>query len=354
MDDAKSILLVRLSSLGDVILALFACHALKGSFPDLKVEWVCESRIKDLLGLCGFIDRVIEFPKHEITGGVKERRFLSVIEITRKFLKDLRRENYDITIDLHGNLKSAIVSSLARSRRLIGFSKPYSKEGSHLFYREKITGPPHIHKIERFMLPMRYLGVNGSPRDFDIDVRKEDLRYIERFLGSLNISGPIIAINPFSSRKGMYKRWPLESYRALIGKIISQTPFKVIILWGSTDEEEEAQSLAKYFPHGVYTSCKTSIPELIALLSKVDLHIAGDTASSHLCSLLKKPQVVIFGPSDHRINAPVGKWTVVLRKDVGCNPCKVRDCRERKCLIAVSPEEVFERAMSILEESKRG
>lgn len=349
MGDSKKVLLVRLSSVGDVVLALPACYSLKRAFPSFKVHWVCESNVKDLLELCDFIDRVIEFPKIEILFFLREKRYGRAGELLKNFIRELRNEDYDVTVDLHGNLKSALISSFAKSRRLIGFSRPYAKEASFLLYKERVTGPPIIHKTERFLLPMKYLGVNGEIREFDIPLKRDDLDYVERFLESENIKGPLVAINPFSSRKGMYKRWPMEYYRILVEMILSQSPLNVLILWGNKDEKKEAESLLRFFSGRVYLSCETKISQLLALLRKVDIHIGGDTASSHLCALLKKPQIVIFGPSDHRVNAPIGKNTWILRKDVGCNPCKVRDCKDRKCLNSIRPKEVFERLISLLE-----
>ena len=132
----------------------------------------------------------------------------------------------------------------------------------------------------------------------------------------------------------------MKKYAQLIKKITHELKVKVVILWGPK-EFKEAQRLKEEGGREVYLACPTNIPQLFALLQRTTLYISGDTGVMHLAAFAGTPVIALFGPTDHKINAPYGSHCTVIRKDVPCSPCKNRDCMERKCLDDISVDEVF-------------
>jgi lipopolysaccharide heptosyltransferase I len=342
MAQPDSILVIRLSSLGDVLMSVPAVRALRQRFPGAHISWLAEGSVTGILAHQDFIDEVIFFPRAALTRHLKSGHFATEAYILRDFLRDLRKREYDCILDLHGIAKSVALMRLARGKRRIGFGKTFAKDMSHLFYGEKVEGTEkRIHKVERNMLAARYLGCGDPPGDAPLHVHDSARAYIDDFLGSHGITPPVIAVNPFASRDSTFKRWPLERYADLIGMIRRERMGSVIIIWGP-GEREEAQRLAAMVGDGARLACQTDIAQLYALLSRSAVYIGGDTGTTHLASAAGVPVLCLFGPPDFLVNRPYSKNSVVIRKDVPCSPCKRKDCRTRECLMTISSDEVFE------------
>ncbi|MCX7857838.1 MAG: glycosyltransferase family 9 protein [Deltaproteobacteria bacterium] len=343
MQNPENILVLRLSSLGDIIMTLPAVYSLKNYFPSSKIAWVCEGSACELLSCMRFVDEVIKFPRDKIREALNNGSPMEAWVTFLNFIRDLRRTEFDLVFDFHGILKSAVISCLTRKKRMVGLGKPYAKEFSHLFYRERINGSDqHIHKVQRNMMLVKYIGVKGFSENIPFMVPKTDEEYVEQFFRKEGLSGRVFVVNPFSSIRGRYKRWPLEYYRELIKMIKKEMDPRVIILWGTNEEKIEAEKLKESLNGDVILSWSMNVPKLLAFLSKVDLYIGGDSGITHLASLVKTPVVAIFGPSDHKVNSPWGTTKKIVRRDIECSPCKKRDCKERRCLTEIYPEQVFE------------
>jgi ADP-heptose:LPS heptosyltransferase len=323
-------------------MSIPAVIAIRNTYGDARIIWLVEGSVSRFLSYQGFIDGVIEFPRNSIVRAVKKSDLIGAMKEINVFLKRLRQADYDVIADFHGIIKSAIFSKIARGARRIGFGKIYAKEKSHLFYGETVTaGDNRIHKVERNMLIARHLGAGKEIPAAKLVVPSEMERYIDSFFLEAGISGPVFAVNPFSSSGSAYKRWSIRHYGALIKKIISEIGAHVLILWGP-GEKEEAEYLRQISGDGALLSCPTDVPQLFALMKKVDMYIGGDTGVMHLAVFADRPVVAIFGPTDVSINAPYGQNNIIVRKDLQCSPCKNKKCRDRKCVEGITVDEVFE------------
>lgn len=341
MQAERKILIVRLSSLGDVLMTIPAVFSIKNTFPDSNISWLVEGSVSDFLSHQREINRVIKFPRGELVLSLRRGRIGDTLRIIIDFLKNLRSIEYDLILDFHGIIKSVILSRLSRRKKIIGFGKKYAKEGSNLFYDVAIEGEDkRLHKIERNMLLTRYLGVISDIPEIELIVPQVYHEYIENFLSAQGIPGDIFAVNPFSSPGSGYKRWDLDKYSRLINLIGEELKVKSLILWGP-GELKEAQNLKAKSGENAFLACPTNISQLFALLQKTKLYISGDTGVMHLAAFAKTPVVGIFGPTDHRINSPYGPHCMIIRKEMPCSPCKNKECPERKCLEDISVDEVF-------------
>ena len=352
MSSPDSILVVRLSSFGDVLLTIPAVKALREHYPRARLTWLVEGSVGELLSHQGFIDEVIRFPRGSIQGSMKRGNLSRATQEMGVFLKKLRSGKYDLIIDFHGIIKSALFSRLVRGKRMIGFGKTVAKEKRHLFYNENVENEDkRLHKVERNMLIPRYLGIESVIPEVQLEAPSDAASYIDQFIARERIASPVFAINPFSSKGSRFKRWDIERYGELIRRITSNGFGKAIILWGP-GEKQEAKRLREFAGEGTFLSCPTDVPQLLALLRRVDMYIGGDTGMMHLAALAGIPVLAIFGPTDHKINGPYGTIHRIIRKELPCSPCKNKDCRERRCLRDISVDEVIEAVLEIHKKTK--
>jgi lipopolysaccharide heptosyltransferase I len=341
MSNPDSILAIRLSSFGDVLMTIPAVKALREQYPHARLTWLVEGSVGDLLSCQGFIDEVIRFPRGSIQGSIKSGNLSRAAKETGIFLKKLRDGEYDLIIDFHGIIKSALFLRLVRGKRTIGFGKTVAKEKSHLFYGECVENDnKRLHKVERNMLIPRHLGTGNAVPEVKLEVPADAELYIDQFFTREGVAAPVFAINPFSSKGSRFKRWDIERYGELIRCIARNGLGKAIVLWGP-GEKGEAKHLREIAGEGAFLSCPTDVPQLFALLSRVDMYIGGDTGMMHLAALAGTPVLAIFGPTDHKINGPYGAIHRIIRKDLSCSPCKNKDCQERRCLSEITVDEVF-------------
>lgn len=329
-------------------MSMPAVKALKEQYPAMRISWLVEGSVGELLAHQPFIDRVIRFPRSAATGALRRGNIGLARREMGRFLKALREDRHDAIVDFHGIIKSVLFGLYARGRR-IGFGKMYAKEKSHLFYHEKVEGrEKRLHKVERNMLLPRHIGLAGDIPRLALVAPPDAIAYVSRFLEGQEIKPPLFALNPFSSKGSAFKRWDIARYRELIRRIRVNDLARIVILWGP-GEEEEAGALKEAAGEGVFLACPTNVPQLLALLQKTDMYIGGDTGVMHLAAFAGTPVVAIFGPTDVLVNGPYSAKSTVIRKDLPCSPCKNKDCRERSCLDSISVDDVYN-AVSAMKE----
>jgi heptosyltransferase-1 len=344
MPHLHEILVVRLTSLGDVLMSLPAVKALKEGSPDVSVSWLVEGSVAELLSHQNFVDHVIRFPRDLIVRSLKGGSSLQALSHLGAFLGKLRARKYDALVDFHGILKSALLDRVVRVKKRIGFGRTFAKEGSWLAYDERINGADKsLHKVERNMLLVRHLGINEAIPQVDLVAPPGAQAYVDDLLTEHGIRPPIIALFPFCSKGSAFKRWDLANYAELLKRMRESIAATVLILWGP-GEEEEAKRLRDMAGTGVVLPANLGVAQLCALLKRADMYVGGDTGIMHLAAFSGVPVLAIFGPTDPRVNAPFGPMHKIVRQELPCSPCRDKDCKERTCLASITPEAVFEEA----------
>jgi heptosyltransferase-1 len=316
-------LVIRLSSIGDIVHALPAVAALGESFPQAEVHWAVEPRYAGLLAGNPYVHRLIEIDTLGWRGSLASAATLE--DIARTVL-DVRRADYTAAIDFQGLLKSAMIAWLSRSRERLGLAERWLKEPlAGAFYTERAPVRFGAHAIEENMalvemLARLLLPAGSSPpgwleglRDsslwkFPLPRTPEDDSCVEQRLGALGVR-EFIVISPGGGWNA--KRWAPENYSSLIRCLDAELPCH-FLLTGSPDEEpairlilERAESSrAAYFP--------ATLVELIALVRRASLFLGGDTGPLHLAAALRTAIVAIYGPTDPARNGPWNKDDFVL------------------------------------------
>jgi lipopolysaccharide heptosyltransferase I len=305
-DSPQRFLIVRLSSIGDIVHALPAVAALGEAFPRAEIHWAVESRYALLLEGNPYLRRVV---KLDTLGW---RRRLTTGATLREIgggLRALRESRYEAAIDFQGLWKSAAVAWLSRARERIGFAKPWLREpGAAVLYTQRISpgGPKHV--IEMNLALVEQLGAHAQRWQFPLPRTAADDTYVETQLAALHVKDFII-INPGGGWRS--KCWPPESYAELIERLEAVLP-EQILLTGSAGEQKLIAAILQRAGSRRACYLPTTLVQLIALARRARLFIGGDTGPLHLAAAVGTPIVGIFGPTDPARNGPFAADDIAL------------------------------------------
>lgn len=287
------ILLVKTSSLGDIIQTFPTLVYLRSLFPDAEIDWVVEQRCAELLFACPLLNRVLP---------IESKKWGPFTPEYKKWRETLREKKYDVAFDLQGNCKSGAIMAHVRSHDKVGFGKKTVAEWPNLLFTSKRFNPPPGKNIrEDYLALIRYhfQGKNQVDQLLPFDFRLTPLE--EQTLAQL-FAEPVqpTLVSPFSA-------WPNKclSQETLCSvlKKLNRGPYWFI--WGSPKEREKAIQLGGHFQNSRVLE-KLSLPLLQHVMAKAQLLIAMDSLPLHLCATTLTPTISFFGPSSALKYAPQG------------------------------------------------
>ena len=294
-------LVIRLSSIGDIIHTLPAVAALGEAFPGARIDWTIEPRYAPLLQGNPFVRRVLAFD----TLGWR-RRLASAItleEVVRSLL-ELHELPFDAAIDFQGLLKSALIARLSRARQRVGFSEYGLREPlAAAFYTERVPIREGVHVVEESLALVERLGAERPSREhwrFPLPRRAEDDQFIEQQLTKLEVQEFMI-INPGGG--WMAKRWAPENYAELIQRLERELPWKILVT-GSPEEEPLIEGIITRAKSSQARLFRSTLTQFITLARRAKLFVGGDTGPQHLAAAVGTPIVAIYGPTDPARNGP--------------------------------------------------
>lgn len=302
-------LVIRLSSIGDIVHALPAVAALGETFPDAKIHWAIETRHASLLDGNPYVHRVVRL---DTLGWRKNLLSARTIEEFARGIWALREVEFEAAIDFQGLYKSALTAWLSRSGERVGFAEHWLRElSAGVFYTQRVAPRGSKHVIEMYLALVKRLGarlVGSADWQFPLPRTEADERDVEQRLAALEAK-EFIVINPGGGWRT--KCWAPDNYAELIRRLEPELPWK-FLLTGSPEEEELIQDIlhrtalrrASYFP--------STIVQFIALLRRAKLFVGGDTGPLHLAAALGTPIVAIYGPTDPVRNGPFSPADITL------------------------------------------
>lgn len=323
------ILIVRLTSLGDIIHAVPVAAALRERFPDARLDWVVDERHRDLLDLVPVVDRRVVLPT----------RSLSAWRAVAATVRDLRERQYDVAIDLQGLLKSAVIARASGARRVIGFPSAHLRERTaRPFYTETHDPAGATHVIAKNLALVAPLGVATQAYRFPIDAPASRVpAEVRRRLGLAN-DGPFALVNPGAAWPN--KRWPPERFGAVAKLLRDRHGLASAVLWGP-GEESLAREVAQASGGAAQVAPETSIADLVALGRAATLMVSGDTGPLHIAAAVGTPIVGIYGPTDPARNGPWASADVTVSRCDACCCHHRRRCRAPSwCIGEIAVEEV--------------
>jgi heptosyltransferase-1 len=305
MSQMFRILVVRLGSMGDVIHALPAVASLKHSFPHSRLSWVIKPRWAPLLEGNPFVDEVIPF-----------QRSAREILATRRHL---RRERFELAVDLQGLIQSALVAASARADKIVGLARSQARESFAAMFYSTAVRTAAVHRVDRYLELVGAAGASSLLRTFPLPPGKPE--------GTLP-DGPFVLACPLAGWGA--KQWPLEHYTELAGRL--NIP---LVVNGPPDA---AEILGRIGGAQIHLS---GLGGLIDATRRAQAIVGVDSGPVHLAAALGKPGVAIYGPTDPASHGPYGGTLHVLRSSSAVTSYK-RRAADPGSMRAVSPAEVIE------------
>ncbi|MBN2242850.1 MAG: glycosyltransferase family 9 protein [Acidobacteria bacterium] len=344
MTDPLKILIIRLSSLGDILHALPAFAGLRKAFPDAKIDWLAGRPAGFLVSAVSGIDAVHIFDK---TAALPLPFRHSSRFRPWKLIQRLRAERYDFCMDFQGLLKTAFLGFMSGAGVRIGFPKSLVREPpAHRFYHRMPAKPAEaVHVLELNRLLAGCVGREITAEPFDFITNEEDTRYVGSLLEKEGLEN-FVVINPGGGWPS--KIWKPERYGRLADRIRRQLNLPVVVTTGP-GEEPLYERLAAHCPGKPPVHFQIRFLQLIPLLKRARLLIGGDTGPLHLACACGTPVVGIYGPSCPVRNGPWGKDDEAVYRTLPCSRCYKRTCPADNACMDISVEEIFAAATRRLE-----
>jgi len=357
----ERVLILKVSSMGDVVHASPVAAALKRAYPHLRIGWVAEDRHGGVLVGSPRIDRLHIIPHAQLRRGLTSGAMWHTL---RQMTREIRAERYQVALDLQGLLKSAMWGVLGGVPLRFGGHR--MRELTPLLLRRiPLQDRPDRHVVQQYLDALRWLGVPCEfpdlyrtpddahlpepPVEFPLGVAPEAEASVEKKLQALGAGPlPLITLNPSAGRE--WKRWALERFAELSDRLETELGLSTVFLGGRGDLPlaERLQSLKRRPLRSLIG--QTSLEELKAVIRRSAVHVCGDTGSAHLASAFSVPCVSLYGPTLPDRTGPYGQHHRALLKRDLCQRCPAQRCVYKECLQWITVDEVFASVQRVLQE----
>jgi heptosyltransferase-1 len=344
------ILILKPSSLGDVIQALPVLRLIKRHLPASEIFWWIDSHLAPLLEGDPDLAGVVRFERKRWAAPQHWPEMLQSI-------RWMREQQFDWVIDLQCLARSGAFAWLANGRLLVGLDEV--REGARGFYDVAVRRASfHTHAVDWYLAVLPRLGVPANKNFQWLPERPAIAAEVKRkWLGEL-VSTPHSALRTphwivlQPGARWLNKHWPVKNFAELVHLLAQAYPDHRFAILGGSDDQLAGKLIARAAPDRCLDLCgRTSLPEMIEWLRLCDLMITNDTGPMHAAAALGKPLVALFGPTAPRRTGPYGHLENVLRINLPCSPCLKSYCvyeKPNECLKAISPAMVFERVQKLL------
>ena len=329
---------------GDAVMTVPALRQLRRLLPVAHITLATRPWAKELFADADFLDDLLIYDR---------RGPWSVVKQTAEW----RRGNFDLAVLFPNAFEAALIPALARVPYRFGYATdgrtklltnplpvPEWRSSKHeVFYYLNIVA-----EIERTLVGAEHVIDRVPDAALHIPEAHQSEALALLRANGLRDGRAVVAICP-GSINSRAKRWPAERYAAVADSLINELDAEVLLV-GSSDELEVSLEVSRQMrTRPILMTGKTSLSQLAAILSLVDLLVTNDTGPAHIASALGRPTLVIFGPTNPLTTRPFSSVAEIVRHPPDCAPCMLRDCPiDHRCMTAISPQDIFERARLLL------
>ncbi len=336
----KRILIFNVNWLGDVLFSSATIRNIRRNYPDSYIACAIPSRCYSILKDNPYLDEVIIFDEKDRHKGMLAKL---------NFVSLLKSKKFDTVFLLHRSFSRALICRLAGISQRIGH---YTKKRAFLL-TQKIIPPKKdsLHRIDYYLDIIEKAGLRIEDRYLDFFFSPRDENHVEDFLSqnSIGKNDFVAALNPGGN--WLPKRWPAEYWAQLADKLIKEMKARVVIT-GSDSDLGLAKQIKKAMREVPLVACGIfNIKQLGAFAKRADLFVTADTGPLHIANAVGAKKIIaIFGPTTKEVTGPYPAANVViLQKNTGCLlPCYKVNCRDNRCMKAVTPEEVLAEAKKMV------
>jgi heptosyltransferase-1 len=350
------ILVVRLSSLGDILHLFPAISDLRRRYPDAVIHWLAEPAFAEAVSWHAAVDRVIT-----VSLRAHKKIWWKLPLLLSKLRRRLQAEKYDVVLDAQGLLKSAVLSRLP-GVPVYGFDADSARESiAAKLYQKTALIPDGLHVIEknRQLIEQLFATDISLPADFGLDKFRE-----EEMSGELSgvlkemTDQPYIVLLHGTTWNSKY--WPESAWMELIREF-SQRGWRCLLPWGNDTEHQRADRLQAAGGEQVKVLPKSSLTELMDILLHARAFVSVESGIGHLAAALEVPGVMLHGPTDPAYSGILGKSCLHITSGIYCSPCFRRDCPRIKankdippCQQEITPQQVFLQCKALLDSTPEG
>ncbi|MHC4072420.1 MAG: glycosyltransferase family 9 protein [Planctomycetota bacterium] len=343
-DSFKNILIIKPSSLGDIVLALPALTALRRSFPDAKISWLVRPVFAALLENHPHLDEIILFDRNLLgKAWFNPGAFCALVSLIRR----LRNGRFDAVFDFQCLFRTASLAWLSGCRKRFG--RAHAREFAHVFYTNKVPQDMHCaHLVDYYLKITRIAGAHSGSAEFVLPEVPDAAESIDQMLTNHGITGGNYAVLvPGSAHTD--KCWPTERFAELADKISAKFGLSVIAT-GTEPEASVVERLkAKAGVSIVNLAGQTSLRELMALLKGAGLVVSNDTGPGHIAAASGVPLALIFGRSNPVRVAPYGRKHCVVAIDSDCRGLDINSADPRHDIKAITVDQVYQKVCEQLD-----
>lgn len=335
----RRILIIKPSSLGDIVHALPVLAALRRAHPQAHIAWLAGSSFAPLLDGHPMLDEVIPFDRRRYG-----RMWYSPAANVAfwRFVADIRRRRFDLIVDLQGLIRSGLLAWFSGARRRVGFAE--AREAAWLFYTQRVRSERSKHAVERNLDVARALALNIDAAEFPLPIPDDQADAARALLrqAAENEIEAYIAVLP--GTRWPSKNWPPQHFAALIDRVHDAGAARCVLL-GAPDDRPTADAIREQcHTDPVDLIGRTDLRHLVALIAGAAAVVSCDSGPLHVAAALRRPTVAIFGPTDPRRTGPYAATARVVTHRVNCAPCLRRRCplKHHDCLRRLAPDAVFD------------
>jgi len=324
--DAQRILLVLHGSIGDVTRALPLAGLLRAGYPKAFSAWSVEPAAAPLLEGNAAIDAVILFDR---------RRWW---KSCGAFLKQIRRHNFDLVLDLQRHLKSGVISRFSGAPHRLGFHRTDAKEGNWLFNNLFIESCGNkIAKLDHYLKFAAFLGLPLTPLRWDFALTEAEGHAVDGHL--TGIESPFAVL--FVGTRWESKNWFADQIAACANLLRRDHRLGVVLLGAANDRQLAEQSLALCEPGVVNLAGSTSLREAIGILARAKVAVGPDTGLMHIAAALSVPVISLWGATEPVRTGPYGFASLAIKGEAPCSPCYRKHCQiGRQCMRSISIDSI--------------
>lgn len=322
--------------IGDAVMTTPALAALRSHYPAAEIVLLANPLVAELFENHPSIDRVMVYDKKGWHQGARGMM---------RLLKEVRAERFDAALLLQNAIEAALIASFSLIPRRAG----YTTDGRRLLlnYPVKVTAADKLkHHTDYYVGLLSQLGISGGDGKLALACSDEENQWAESVLKEENI----IAINP-GAAYGSAKRWLPERFAAVGDALADRYGARILLTGGPGEIEIGADIAAAMQVDPLNMIGKTSVREMMALLSKSRLLVTNDSGPMHVATAFSTPIVAVFGPTDHTTTCPASANVKIVRKQIDCAPCLLRQCpTDHRCMLAITADDVIDAANQLLDD----
>lgn len=320
------ILVVKLSSLGDILHMFPAVSDLRRHFPAAEIHWLVEPAFAEVVAWHSAINKVITVPLR-----AHKKSWWKIPALLSKLRRQLHAENYDIVLDAQGLLKSALLSRLA-GVGVFGFAADTAREPlAARLYKKSVQVQKGVHVIEKnrqLVAKIFSADITSSLIESTLDFGLDKFRH-ESLQSNFSVALTVMTNEPYivllHGTTWNSKYWPESAWLELI-RILSERGVRCLLPWGNEEERLRANRLQTAGGEHAQVLPKLSLTELMNVLLRARGFVSVESGIGHLAAALDVPGVMLHGPTSPNYSGILGKCCLHITSGVACSPCFKRDC----------------------------